>query len=102
MGEKLGNYLGSFVMVDCGLNEDCWGSFLRIMVGLDHIGSNYELKRKGDITTERYGQWKTMVKDVFSIRLVNGLTRNRIGLGDDETQLDNCASPPKMVGIVCP
>ncbi|XP_034218974.1 uncharacterized protein At4g02000-like [Prunus dulcis] len=34
MGEKLGNYLGSFIMVDHKLNMDCLGSFLRIMVGL--------------------------------------------------------------------
>lgn len=38
MGEKLGNYLGSFVMVDRGLNEDCLGSFLHIRVGLKISG----------------------------------------------------------------
>lgn len=68
---------------------------------LDHVGSNCELKQKRDITTEQYGRWKTMLKDVFSIGLVNGLTRNQVGLGVDETQLDNCASPPKVVGVVC-
>ncbi|BFG24484.1 hypothetical protein CerSpe_107580 [Prunus speciosa] len=30
MGEKLGNFLGTFVMVNKGLNGDCLGSFLRI------------------------------------------------------------------------
>ncbi|CAL8999993.1 unnamed protein product, partial [Prunus brigantina] len=34
MGEKLGNFLGTFYMVDRGLNGDCLGSFLRIRVGL--------------------------------------------------------------------
>ncbi|CAL2257531.1 unnamed protein product [Prunus armeniaca] len=34
MGEKLGNFLGTFAMVDKGLNGDCLGSFLRIRVGL--------------------------------------------------------------------
>ncbi|CAB4314076.1 unnamed protein product [Prunus armeniaca] len=90
MGEKLGNYLGSFVMVDHGLNRDCLGSFLCIRVGLkisepqkrcvtlrlaldelaklyeielDHVGSNCELKQTRDITMERYGSWKTMLKD---------------------------------------
>ncbi|CAB4292749.1 unnamed protein product [Prunus armeniaca] len=43
-----------------------------------------------------------MLKDVFSIRLVNALTRNRIRLRGDETQLDNCTSPPKVVVVVCP
>ncbi|CAB4283666.1 unnamed protein product [Prunus armeniaca] len=142
MGEKLGNYLGSFVMVDHGLNRDCLGSFLCIRVGLkisepqkrcvtlrlaldelaklyeieyewlpyfclycgrlDHVGSNCELKQTRDITMERYGSWKTMLKDVFCIRMVNDLTRNRVGLGGDETQLDNYASPLKVVGIVRP
>lgn len=35
MGEKLGNYLGTFFMVDRGLNGDCLGSFLHIRVGLN-------------------------------------------------------------------
>lgn len=35
MGEKIGNYLGTFFMVDRGLNWDCLGSFLRIRVGLN-------------------------------------------------------------------
>ncbi|CAB4269088.1 unnamed protein product [Prunus armeniaca] len=34
MGEKLGNFLGMFYIVDRGLNGDCLGSFLRITVGL--------------------------------------------------------------------
>ncbi|CAL2237550.1 unnamed protein product [Prunus armeniaca] len=34
MGEKLENFLGTFYMVDRGLNGDYLGSFLRIRVGL--------------------------------------------------------------------
>ncbi|KAH0972962.1 hypothetical protein GBA52_025118 [Prunus armeniaca] len=34
-GKKIGNYLGTFFMVDRGLNGDCLGSFLRIRVGLN-------------------------------------------------------------------
>lgn len=35
MGEKIGNYLGTFFMVDQGLNGDCLGSLLHIRVGLN-------------------------------------------------------------------
>ncbi|KAI5317886.1 PREDICTED: PRUPE_2G059100 [Prunus dulcis] len=35
MGEKIGNYLGTFFIVDRGLNGDCLGSFLHIRVGLN-------------------------------------------------------------------
>ncbi|BFG30894.1 hypothetical protein CerSpe_171680 [Prunus speciosa] len=34
LGEKIGNHLGMFVVVDKGMNEDCLGSFLRVRVGL--------------------------------------------------------------------
>lgn len=34
MCEKIGSFLGTFYMVDRGLNGDCLGSFLRIRVGL--------------------------------------------------------------------
>ncbi|CAL9005796.1 unnamed protein product, partial [Prunus brigantina] len=42
MGEKLGNFLAMFYMVDRGLNEDHLGSFMRIRVGLE---INEPLKR---------------------------------------------------------
>ncbi|KAI5350087.1 hypothetical protein L3X38_002978 [Prunus dulcis] len=69
---------------------------------LYHVGLNCELKQTGDINTEQYGEWKTMLKDDFSIRAENGLTGKRFGLVGDGTQLDHSVSPPKVVGVIHP
>ncbi|CAB4278273.1 unnamed protein product [Prunus armeniaca] len=81
MGEKLGNFLGTFAMVDKGLNGDCLGSFLRIRVGV--------------IEKKQYWRWKTSIKDVFRshvspVEIVHShhvafSSQKDISLGSDDT-----------------
>ncbi|CAB4263153.1 unnamed protein product [Prunus armeniaca] len=96
MGEKLGNYLGSFIMVDRGLNGDYLGSFLHIKVG-EKISE--PLKH---CVTLRLAIDEPAKKYEIDIRAENGLTGKRFGLVGDGTQLDHSVSPPKVVGVVHP
>ncbi|VVA28025.1 PREDICTED: uncharacterized protein [Prunus dulcis] len=47
---------------------------------LDHLGSSCDFKSYGTVAVEQYGQWKTAIKDVFSICVVVGLKGRRFGL----------------------
>ncbi|CAB4320654.1 unnamed protein product [Prunus armeniaca] len=141
MGEKLGNFLGTFYMVDRGLNGDCLGSFLRIRVGLkineplkrcvtlrlstdepakqyeieyerlpyfclycgrlDHVGSACSAKASGAVEVEQYGLWKTIIKDVYCIRVENQLKGKRLGLFDVKPHKEDAVSvPAKRTGMV--
>ncbi|CAL2228159.1 unnamed protein product [Prunus armeniaca] len=50
---------------------------------LDHVGSGCEFKNSGVIDKEQCCRWKTSIKDVFHIRVPNGLTRRILGFGEE-------------------
>ncbi|KAI5342866.1 hypothetical protein L3X38_010742 [Prunus dulcis] len=54
---------------------------------LDHLGSSCDFKSSGTVAVEQYGQWKTAIKDVFSICVVVGLKGRRFGFEGSKTDM---------------